>query len=179
MNTFKRMRTINLYNEDTKATNTIKVIAESEKAYKTSDNKIVKKADIEKKQIKNTIDYRFNTTDEDVKYNKIQEKLASKLELDSNTDMRVVKELFSIAELTRSVAITTTDSTILNRASCFEIMLSEHDYLAIKDVFECEVIAFDEKKYKNIIKTSDSYTRIYSCKLASKADIEKFNQLTR
>ena len=63
MQTLKRARHINYYNESTRCTESILVVAESEKAYKTADNKTVKKADIEKKQVlKNTIDYRFNTT---------------------------------------------------------------------------------------------------------------------
>ena len=146
MNTLKRARHINFYNEETRCTESILIVAESEKAYKTSDNKVVKKADFEKKQVlKNTIDYRYNTTDDDEKYTKVQEKLCSILDVDKNSDIRVFATIFNVKETKRYYNILVSDSVILNRASSIELLLTADDRDKLKD-YECVLVEKTETK---------------------------------
>ena len=173
MNTLKRARHLNFYNEETRCTESILIVAESEKAYKTSDNKVVKKADFEKKQVlKNTIDYRYNTTDDDEKYTKVQEKLCSILDIDKNSDIRVFATIFNVRETTRYYNILASDSVILNRASSIELLLTADDRDKLKD-YECVLVEKTEtklEKYANHIKAD---VTIYSLVLKTKDDIYK------
>lgn len=179
MNALKRSRHINFYNEDTRCTESILIVAESEKAYKTSDNKVIKKADVEKKQVlKNTIDYRFNTSDEDEKFTKVQERLCKLLEIDLNSDIRVFANIFLVKETKRYFNILASDSVILNRASSIEILLTASDNEKVKTAFETVLVEKTETKldkYCKHIKDSE----IYSLVLKTKADIEKVAKMLR
>jgi hypothetical protein len=172
MNTLKRARHINFYNEDTRCTESVLVVAESEKAYKTSDDKVIKKADVEKKTVlKNTIDYRFNTTEEDEIFTKVQERLCKMLEIDTNSDIRVFESIFNVKATKRYYNILASDSVILNRASSIELLLTESDKDKLQD-FDCTLVEKTETKldkYTKHIKDSN----IYSLVLKTKTDIEK------
>jgi hypothetical protein len=173
MNTLKRARHINFYNEETRCTESILIVAESEKAYKTSDNKVIKKADFEKKQVlKNTIDYRYNTTDDDEKFTKVQEKLCSILDVDKNSDIRVFEKIFSVKETKRFYNILTSDSVILNRASSIELLLTEEDRNKLK-AFECVLVEKTETKLDKYTKHIKADANIYSLVLKTKEDIYK------
>ena len=176
MNTLKRARTLNFYNEDTKCTEQVKIVAESEKAYKTSDNKIIKKSDLEKKQaLKNTIDYRYITTDDDEKYTKVQEKLCKILEIDLNSDIRAFADIFAVAVTKRYYNILSSQSVILNRASSIELLLTEQDKSKLEKEFECVAVEKTETKldkYTKHIKTEEN-ANIYSLVLKTKDDINK------
>lgn len=182
MNTLKRARTLNFYNEETKCTELIKIIAESEKAYKTSDNKVIKKSDVEKKQVlKNTIDYRYNTSEEDEKFTKIQEKLCKVLEIDVNSDIRVFEKIFSVRQTKRYYNILTSDSVILNRASSIELLLTESDKTKLEKDFNCVAIEKTETKldkYTKHIKTKED-ENIYSLVLKTKEEIEKVAKMLK
>jgi len=172
MSALKRARHINFYNEDTRCTESVLIVAESDKAYKTSDNKVIKKADVEKKTVlKNTIDYRFNTTEEDEIFTKVQEKLCILLEVDKNSDIRVFESIFNVKATKRYYNILASDSVILNRASSIELLLTESDKDKLKD-YECTLVEKTETKldkYTKHIKDSN----IYSLVLKTKSDIEK------
>ena len=182
MNTLKRARTLNFYNEETKCTESIKIVAESDKAYKTSDNKVIKKTDVEKKQVlKNTIDYRYNTTEEDEIFTKVQERLCKILEIDVNSDIRVFEKIFSVRQTKRYYNILVSDSVILNRASSIELLLTESDKVKLEKEFECVAVEKTETKldkYTKHIKTSEN-ENIYSLVLKTKSDIEKVAKLLK
>lgn len=182
MNTLKRARHINYYNEETKCTESILIVAESEKAYKTSDNKVVKKSDVEKKQIlKNTIDYRYNTSEDDEKYTKVQERLCKILEIDLNSDIRAFEKIFSVRQTKRYYNILVSDSVILNRASSIELLLTESDKAKLEKDFECVVVEKTETKldkYTKHIKTEEN-DNIYSLVLKTKSDIQKVAKLLK
>ena len=182
MNTLKRARHINFYNEYTRCTESILVVAESDKAYKTSDNKVVKKSDVEKKQIlKNTIDYRYNTTDEDEKYTKVQERLCKLLEIDLNSDIRAFADIFAVAVTRRYYNILTSQSVILNRASSIELLLTESDKAKLEKEFDCVAVEKTETKldkYTKHIKTEEN-ENIYSLVLKTKAEIEKVAKMLK
>ena len=171
MNTLKRARHINFYNEETRCTESILIVAESEKAYKTSDNKVVKKADFEKKQVlKNTIDYRYNTTDDDEKYTKVQEKLCSILDVDKNSDIRVFATIFNVKETKRYYNILVSDSVILNRASSIELLLTADDRDKLKD-YECVLVEKTETKLEKYC--NHCRCNMFSLVLKTKDDIYK------
>ena len=176
MNTLKRARHINFYNEDTKCTESILIVAESDKAYKTSDNKVVKKSDVEKKQVlKNTIDYRYNTSEEDEKFTKIQERLCKVLEIDLNSDIRAFANIFAVAVTKRYYNILASQSVILNRASSIELLLTESDKAKLEKEFECVAVEKTETKldkYTKHIKVGDD-ENIYSLVLKTKEDIKR------
>lgn len=176
MAALKRGRHINFYNEETRCTESILVVAESEKAYKTSDNKVIKKSDVERRQVlKNTIDYRYNTSEEDKKYTKIQEKLCKVLEIDLNSDIRVFADIFAVAVTKRYYNILSSQSVILNRASSIELLLTESDKTKLEKEFECVAVEKTETKldkYTKHIKTEEN-ENIYSLVLKTKSDIEK------
>jgi hypothetical protein len=175
MSTLKRARHLNFYNEDTRCTESILIVAESEKAYKTSDNKVVKKADLEKKQVlKNTIDYRYNTTEEDEKFTKIQEKLCKILEIDKNSDIRAFAKIFNVRETKRYYNILASDSVILNRASSIELLLTDSDARKLKD-YECVVVEETETKLEKYAKNSRAIR--FSLVLKTKEDIHKVAKL--
>lgn len=182
MNTLKRARHINFYNKDTKCTESILIVAESDKAYKTSDNKVVKKSDVEKKQVlKNTIDYRYNTSEEDEKFTKIQERLCKMLEIDLNNDIRAFANIFAVAVTKRYYNILVSDSVILNRANSIELLLTESDKAKLEKEFDCVVVEKTESKldkYTKHIKTEEN-ENIYSLVLKTKADIEKVAKLLK
>ena len=182
MNTLKRARHINFYNENTKCTESILIVAESEKAYKTSDNKVVKKSDVEKKQIlKNTIDYRYNTSEEDKIFTKVQERLCKILEIDLNSDIRAFEKIFSVRQTKRYYNILVSDSVILNRASSIELLLTESDKAKLEKEFDCVVVEKTETKldkYTKHIKTEEN-ENIYSLVLKTKSDIEKVAKLLK
>lgn len=182
MNTLKRARHINFYNKDTKCTESILIVAESDKAYKTSDNKVVKKSDVEKKQVlKNTIDYRYNTSEEDEKFTKIQERLCKMLEIDLNSDIRAFANIFAVAVTKRYYNILASQSVILNRASSIELLLTESDKAKLEKEFECVVVEKTETKldkYTKHIKTEEN-ENIYSLVLKTKSDIEKVAKLLK
>lgn len=182
MNTLKRARTLNFYNEETKCTESIKIVAESDKAYKTSDNKVVKKSDVEKKQVlKNTIDYRYNTSEEDAKYTKVQERLCKILEIDLNSDIRAFEKIFSVRQTKRYYNILVSDSVILNRASSIELLLTESDKAKLEKKFDCVVVEKTETKldkYTKHIKTEEN-DNIYSLVLKTKSDIEKVAKMLK
>lgn len=182
MNTLKRARHINFYNEDTKRTESILIVAESDKAYKTSDNKVVKKADIEKKQIlKNTIDYRYNTSEEDEKFTKIQERLCKILEIDLNSDIRAFANIFAVTVTKRYYNILASQSVILNRASSIELLLTESDKAKLEKEFDCVAVEKTETKldkYTKHIKVGED-ENIYSLVLKTKADIEKVAKMLK
>ena len=182
MNTLKRARHLNFYNEYTKCTESILIVAESDKAYKTIDNKVINKADIEKKQtLKNTIDYRYNTSEADEKYTKIQERLCKLLEIDLNSDIRAFANIFAVAVTKRYYNILASQSVILNRASSIELLLTESDKAKLEKEFECVAVEKTETKldkYTKHIKT-DENENIYSLVLKTKADIEKVAKLLK
>ena len=182
MNTLKRARHINFYNEDTKCTESILIVAESDKAYKTSDNKVVKKSDVEKKQVlKNTIDYRYNTSEEDEKFTKIQERLCKMLEIDLNSDIRAFANIFAVAVTKRYYNILASQSVILNRASSIELLLTESDKAKLEKEFECVVVEKTETKldkYTKHIKTEEN-ENIYSLVLKTKEDIQKVAKMLK
>lgn len=182
MNTLKRARHINFYNEVTRCTESILIVAESDKAYKTSDNKVVKKSDVEKKQVlKNTIDYRYNTTEEDEIFTKVQERLCKLLEIDLNSDIRAFEKIFSVRQTKRYYNILVSDSVILNRASSIELLLTESDKAKLEKEFECVVVEKTESKldkYTKHIKT-DENENIYSLVLKTKSDIEKVAKMLK
>ena len=182
MNTLKRARTLNFYNEETKCTESIKIVAESDKAYKTSDNKVIKKTDVEKKQVlKNTIDYRYNTTEEDEIFTKVQERLCKILEIDVNSDIRVFEKIFSVRQTKRYYNILVSDSVILNRASSIELLLTESDKVKLEKEFECVAVEKTETKldkYTKHIKTEEN-ENIYSLVLKTKTDIEKVAKMLK
>lgn len=179
MNALKRARHINFYNEETRCTESILIVAESEKAYKTSDNKVVKKADVEKKQVlKNTIDYRFNTTEEDEKYTKIQERLCKLLEISVNSDIRAFEQIFAVRTTKRYYNILVSDSVILNRASSIEILLTESDNEKVKTAFDTVLVEKTETKIDKYMKHYKE-NEVYSVVLKTKADIEKVASLLR
>lgn len=179
MNALKRSRHINFYNEETRCTESILIVAESEKAYKTSDNKVVKKADVEKKQVlKNTIDYRFNTTDDDEKYTKIQERLCKLLEIDVNSDIRAFESIFTVKATKRYYNILASDSVVLNRANAVEILLTASDNEKVKTAFETVLVEKTETKldkYCRHIKENE----IYSLVLKTKEDIHKIAKMLK
>lgn len=179
MNALKRSRHINFYNEDTRCTESILIVAESEKAYKTADNKVVKKTDVEKKTVlKNTIDYRFNTTDSDEKYTKVQERLCKLLEIDLNSDIRVFAKIFAVKATKRYFNILVSDSVILNRANSIEILLTASDNEKVKSAFETVLVEKTETKldkYCRHIKENE----VYSLVLKTKADIMKASELLK
>ena len=182
MNTLKRARHINFYNEDTRCTESILIVAESDKAYKTSDNKVVKKSDVEKKQVlKNTIDYRYNTTEEDEIFTKVQERLCKVLEIDLNSDIRAFEKIFSVRQTKRYYNILVSDSVILNRASSIELLLTESDKTKLEKDFECVVVEKTETKldkYTKHIKTEEN-ENIYSLVLKTKSDINKVAKMLK
>jgi hypothetical protein len=182
MQNLKRARHLNFYNEDTKCTESILIVAESEKAYKTADNKVVKKSDVEKKQVlKNTIDYRYNTTEEDEIFTKVQERLCKLLEIDLNSDIRVFEKIFSVRQTKRYYNILVSDSVILNRASSIELLLTESDKAKLEKEFECVAVEKTETKldkYTKHIKTEENQS-IYSLVLKTKQDIEKVAKLLK
>ena len=182
MQNLKRARHINFYNESTRCTESILVVAESDKAYKTSDNKVVKKSDVEKKQVlKNTIDYRYNTSEEDEKFTKIQERLCKILEIDLNSDIRAFEKIFSVRQTKRYYNILVSDSVILNRASSIELLLTESDKAKLEKEFECVAVEKTESKldkYTKHIKTEEN-ENIYSLVLKTKSDIEKVAKLLK
>lgn len=182
MNTLKRARHINFYNEETKCTESILVVAESDKAYKTSDNKVVKKSDVEKKQVlKNTIDYRYNTSEEDEKYTKVQERLCKILEIDLKSDIRAFEKIFSVRQTKRYYNILVSDSVILNRAASIELLLTESDKAKLEKEFECVVVEKTETKldkYTKHIETEEN-DNIYSLVLKTKSDIEKVAKMLK
>ena len=182
MNTLKRARRINFYNEDTKCTESILIVAESDKAYKTSDNKVVKKSDVEKKQVlKNTIDYRYNTSEEDKIFTKVQERLCKILEIDLNSDIRAFEKIFSVRQTKRYYNILASDSVILNRASSIELLLTESDRAKLEKEFDCVVVEKTETKldkYTKHIKTEEN-ENIYSLVLKTKSDIEKVAKMLK
>lgn len=180
MTTLKRARHINVYNEETRCTESILIVAESEKAYKTSDNKVVKKADLESKQVlKNTIDYRFNTTDEDEKFTKVQERLAKLLEVDLASDIRVFERIFAVRQTKRYYNILISDSVILNRASSIELLLTESDKAKLEKEFECVAVEKTETKLEKYMKHIKEEITIYSLVLKTKADIEKVAKMLK
>lgn len=180
MNALKRARHINFYNEDTRCTESILIVAESEKAYRTADNKTVKKADVEKKQVlKNTIDYRFNTdAEEDAKYTKIQERLCKLLEISVNSDIRAFEQIFSVRVTKRYYNILTSNSVILNRANSIELLLTAEDAEKVKQHFEVVEVAQTETKLDKYMKHYKENT-VYSVVLKTKADIEKVAKLLK
>lgn len=168
----KRGRHLNFYNEETRCTESIKVVAESEKAYKTEDGKVVKKADLEKREaLKNTIDYRFNTTDEDEKFTKVQEKLCKLLGIATDSDIRALEKVFKVATTKRYYNILVTGSVLLNRAGSIEVLLTEADKAKLPG-YECVLVEKTETKL-------DKYTKhikegsIYSLVLKTAEDIKK------
>lgn len=179
MNALKRARHINYYNEETRCTESILVVAESEKAYKTADNKVVKKADVEKKQVlKNTIDYRFNTAEDDAVFTKIQERLCKLLEIDTSSDIRAFEKIFNVRQTKRYYNILASDSVILNRASSIEILLTASDNEKVKSVFETVLVEKTESKLEKYMKHYKE-SEVYSVVLKTKADIEKVASLLR
>lgn len=182
MNTLKRARHINFYNEETRCTESILIVAESDKAYKTSDNKVVKKSDVEKKQVlKNTIDYRYNTTEEDEIFTKVQERLCKLLEIDVNSDIRAFEKIFAVRQTKRYYNILVSDSVILNRASSIELLLTESDKAKLEKEFDCVAVEKTETKldkYTKHIKTEEN-ENIYSLVLKTKVDIEKVAKLLK
>lgn len=179
MSTLKRARHINFYNEETRCTESILIVAESEKAYKTDDNKVIKKTDVEKKQVlKNTIDYRFNTTEEDEIYTKIQERLCKLLEIDTSSDIRAFEQIFSVRQTKRYYNILTSDSVILNRASSIEILLTASDNEKVKSAFETVLVEKTESKLEKYMKHYKE-NEVYSLVLKTKADIERVASLLR
>lgn len=179
MQTLKRARHINYYNEDTRCTESILVVAESEKAYKTADNKVVKKADVEKKQVlKNTIDYRFNTTEEDEIFTKVQERLCKILEIELNSDIRAFEKIFAVKETKRYYNILVSDSVILNRASSIEILLTASDNEKVKSAFDTVLVEKTETKLDKYMKHYKE-SEVYSLVLKTKADIHKVAELLR
>lgn len=179
MSALKKARTLNFYNEETRCTETIKIVAESEKAYKTADDKVIKKADIEKKtSLKNTIDYRFNTTEEDEKYTKVQERLCKLLEIDTSSDVRAFEQIFNVRETKRFYNILVSDSVILNRASSIEILLTSADNEKVKAHFETVLVAKTETKLDKYMRHCKD-AEIYSVVLKTKADIEKVAEILK
>ena len=182
MQNLKRARHINYYNEDTRCTESILIVAESEKAYKTADNKVVKKSDIEKKQtLKNTIDYRYNTTEEDEIFTKVQERLCKLLEIDLNSDIRVFEKIFAVRQTKRYYNILVSDSVILNRASSIELLLTESDKAKLEKKFDCVAVEKTESKldkYTKHIKLNEN-ENIYSLVLKTKADINKVAKMLK
>ena len=182
MQNLKRARHINFYNESTRCTESILVVAESDKAYKTSDNKVVKKSDVEKKQVlKNTIDYRYNTTEEDEIFTKVQERLCKILEIDLNSDIRAFEKIFSVRQTKRYYNILVSDSVILNRANSIELLLTESDNAKLEKEFECVAVEKTESKldkYAKHIKLEEN-ENIYSLVLKTKSDIEKVAKLLK
>ena len=182
MTTLKRARHINVYNEETRCTESILVVAESEKAFKTSDSKVIKKADLEKRQIlKNTIDYRFNTTEEDEIFTKVQERLAKMLEVDLSSDIRVFETIFSVMTTKRYYNILVSKSVILNRASSIELLLTESDKAKLEKDFECTLVEKTETKLDKYTKhiSAEESENIYSLVLKTKADIEKVAKMLK
>ena len=179
MNALKRARHINYYNEETRCTESILIVAESEKAYKTADNKVIKKADVEKKQVlKNTIDYRFNTAGDDTVFTKIQERLCKLLEIDINSDIRAFESIFSVKATKRYYNILTSDSVILNRASSIEILLTASDNEKVKTAFETVLVEKTETKLDKYMKHYKE-NEVYSVVLKTKADIEKVAEMLK
>lgn len=180
MQTLKRARHINYYNESTRCTESILIVAESEKAYKTADNKVVKKADVEKNQVlKNTIDYRYNTTDSDEVFTKIQERLCKLLEIDTNSDIRAFEQIFSVRATKRYYNILTSDSVILNRASSIELLLTASDNAKLTAAgFETVLVEKTETKLDKYMKHYKE-SEVYSIVLKTKADIEKVASLLK
>lgn len=179
MNALKRARHINYYNEETRCTESILIVAESEKAYKTADNKVIKKADVEKKQVlKNTIDYRFNTAEDDAVFTKIQERLCKLLEIDTNSDIRAFEQIFNVRQTKRYYNILASDSVILNRASSIEILLTTSDNDKIKTAFETVLVEKTETKLDKYMKHYKA-NEVYSVVLKTKEDIHKVAEMLK
>ena len=174
MTALKRARHINFYNEETKCTESILIVAESEKAYKTSDDKVIKKADVEKKtQLKNTIDYRFNTTEEDEVFTKVQERLCKLLEVPLTSDIRVFENIFSVRATKRYYNILVSDSVILNRASSIEVLLTAADNEKLVAAgIETTLVEKTETKLDKYMKHYKE-SEVYSVVLKTKEDIHK------
>lgn len=180
MNTLKRARHLNFYNEETRCTESILVVAESEKAYKTGDGKVVKKADLEKREaLKNTIDYRFNTTEDDEKYTKVQERLCKLLEVPTASDIRVFESIFSVRETKRYYNILVSDSVILNRASSIELLLTAADNAKLVAAgIETTLVEKTETKLDKYMKHYKE-VEVYSVVLKTKEDIQKAAKLLK
>ena len=176
----KRGRHLNFYNEETRCTESILVVAESEKAYKTEDGKVVKKADLEKREsLKNTIDYRFNTTEDDEKYTKVQERLCKLLEVPTTSDIRVFEGIFSIRETKRYYNILVSDSVILNRASSIELLLTAADNAKLVAAgIETTLVEKTETKLDKYMKHYKE-VEVYSVVLKTKEDIQKVAKLLK
>lgn len=174
MATLKRARHLNFYNEETKCTESILIVAESEKAYKTSDDKVIKKADVEKKtQLKNTIDYRFNTTEEDEVFTKVQERLCKLLEVPLTSDIRVFANIFSVRTTKRYYNTLVSDSVILNRASSIELLLTAADNAKlIAAGIETTLVEKTETKLDKYMKHYKE-SEVYSVVLKTKEDIHR------
>lgn len=170
----KRARTINVLTE--KATNHFTIVAESDKAYKTSDNKIIRKSDVEKSAIKNTIDYRYNKdSDTDTVYTMIQDRLCDILNVERKTDIRAFETIFSVRTTKRYYNILKSDSVVLNRASSIELLLIQSDADRLKD-YDIQLVEKTEtklNKYCSHIKEND----VYSLVLKSLDEIQKVASL--
>lgn len=180
MAALKRARHLNFYNEETKCTESILIVAESEKAYKTEDGKVVKKADVEKRQqLKNTIDYRFNTTEEDEVFTKVQERLCKLLEVPTTSDIRVFEDIFSVKETKRYYNILVSDSVILNRASSIELLLTAEDNAKLVAAgIETSLVEKTETKLDKYMKHYKE-VEVYSVVLKTKEDIQKVAKLLK
>lgn len=179
MKALKRTRDLVFYNENTKCTESVTIVAESEKAYKTSDNKVIKKADVEKKQVlKNTIDYRFNTTEDDVVYTQVQKKLCKILEIDLNSDVRVFEKIFAVKATKRYYNILISDSVVLNRANAVEILLTASDNEKVKSAFETVLVEKTETKLEKFMKHYKE-NEVYSVVLKTKEDIYKVAEMLK
>lgn len=176
----KRGRHLNFYNEETRCTESILVVAESEKAYKTEDGKVVKKVDLEKREsLKNTIDYRFNTTEDDEKYTKVQERLCKLLEVPTTSDIRVFESIFNVRETKRYYNILVSDSVILNRASSIELLLTAADNAKLVAAgIETTLVEKTETKLDKYMKHYKE-AEVYSVVLKTKEDIQKVAKLLK
>ena len=177
---FKIARTINLFDSKTSSTKQIQVIAENETSYKTIDNKTIKKEKIADSQLKNTIDYRYTEVDNN-KYAQLQKSLCIALEIDVTSDIRTLASLFNItaSDNIKRYFCYYKQCVLLNRRNYIEIMLTKQAYNSVCEMFECDIIAFDKKKYSNKIECDPEYPDIKSCKLCTQADIKKFLELTK
>lgn len=178
MNTLKRARTLNTFDESTNSAVQYRIIAESDKSYKTSDNKVIAKKSISDKLVKNTIDYRYNVVsvdDSEAIYTQVQSKLASMLEFECKSDIRAFESIFNVRTTKRYYNILKSDSVILNRASSIELLLTESDAEKLAG-FDCSKVEATEtklSKYCSHIKTGD----IYSLVLKDKPSILKVAEI--
>lgn len=196
MKEFRRAKTLVYHNNEKRENDIVKIVAESEKSYKTEDNKYIKKSDLENvTMLRNSIDNRFIVDDDDNKYNLIHDKLCVVLEISKKTDIRYFNSLFNVKEMRKSFNIMNSDSVILNRANAIELLIVESDREKLQSLIDKLTANSKEDDAKKIFRQLDAILdkslhdkflrhiktteNIYSLVLKTKEDILKASTLLK